>query len=185
MRAVLYCLLMLVPLSAHAVFLDCVFFNGFENPGTTDTAALGALQVHNCARKTVDPPASTPIQSLVWNSTVATTAQTWANNCNYSHNGIQVGYGQNIYAASGFTPTLTDASNAWASEEPNYNYATNTCASGKVCGHYTQMVWSSTTQLGCGQALCTTTPPSPLGSPWYFIVCDYNPPGNFNNLTPY
>jgi hypothetical protein len=195
MRSVLFCLLFLLPLSAQAVFLDCVFFDGFENPNTTDTAALGALEVHNCARKTVDPPASTPIQSLTWDATVASTAQTWANGCNYAHGG-QNGYGQNIYAATStdpnFTATLTDAADAWASEEPYYNYAANTCNTANppntagTCGHYTQVVWNSTTQLGCGLKFCTTNSPFP-GFPnpdWYFVVCDYNPAGN-NGSRPY
>ena len=184
MRSVLFCLLFLLPLSAQAVFLDCMFFDGFENPNTTDAAALGALEVHNCARKTVDPSASTPIQSLTWDATVASTAQTWANGCTYAH-GDNAGLGQNIYAAAGSTPTLSDATNAWVSEEPYYTYSSNTCAAGQVCGHYTQVVWSTTTQLGCGQAYCTTGSPFSGFPNWYFIVCDYNPPGNYVGLWPY
>lgn len=191
MRNLLCGLLLLLPLSAHALFLDCVFFDGFENPGTTDSAALAALQVHNCARKTVDPAASSPIPSLVWDATVASTAQDWASGCVWSH-GDHDGLGQNIYAATGITPDLADAAMSWAGEEPYYNYAANTCNTAKppntaqTCGHYTQMVWNTTTQLGCGQASCTTG--SPFGSQfpnWNFIVCDYNPPGNVNNGRPY
>ena len=195
MRALLIFLGLSLPLFAHAVFLDCVFFDGYENPGTTDSAALGALEVHNCARKTVTPAASTPIIPLTWDATVASTAQSWANGCAYGHGG-QNGYGQNIYAAAStdpnFTATLADAALAWASEEPYYTYSNNTCNTAnppntaQTCGHYTQVVWSSTTQLGCGLKFCTTN--SPFGPPftnWYFIVCDYNPPGNFTGQRPY
>ncbi|HST28296.1 MAG TPA: CAP domain-containing protein [Rudaea sp.] len=191
MRRFAYCLLLLLPLSVHAVFLDCAFFDGFENPNTTDAAALGALEVHNCARKTVTPAASTPIPQMTWNTTVAGTAQDWANGCNYAH-GDHVGLGQNIYAAAStdpnFTATLTDASLDWASEQPYYNYAANTCSAPNppgTCGHYTQAVWSSTVQLGCGIKFCTTgTPFPPPFLNWYFIVCDYNPAGN-NGARPY
>ncbi len=185
MRNLFFGLLLLLPLSAHAVFLDCVFFDGMEDQGTTDSAALAALQVHNCARKTVDPAASSPIPSLVWDTTVASTAQLWANGCVYQHGGLN-GYGQNLYVdAGGPTPSFAVAANSWASEQLDYDYATNTCA-GTTCGHYTQMVWSTTTQLGCGQAYCTTN--SPFGSSfpnWNFIVCDYNPPGNYVGQYPY
>ena len=27
----------------------------------------------------------------------------------------------------------------WYTEKPNYDFATQTCASGKICGHYTQV----------------------------------------------
>ena len=195
MRALLIFLGLSLPLFAHAVFLDCVFFDGYENPGTTDSAALGALEVHNCARKTVTPAATTPEPMMTWSATVASPAQVWANNCTYAHGNLS-GYGQNIYAAAstdpGFTATLTDATLAWVSEEPYYNYAANTCNTANppntagTCGHYTQVVWSSTTQLGCGLKFCTTN--SPFGPPftnWYFIVCDYNPPGNFSGQRPY
>src|SRR5262249_55447621 len=111
---------------AHAEFLDCLFFDGYENPGTTDAAALGTLEVHDCARKSVAPAASTPIASLTWDATIAGTAQDWANNCTWAH-GDHVGLGQNIYAAAGFTPTLADAALDWVSEEPYYDYASNTC----------------------------------------------------------
>lgn len=189
-RRYLPCLLaLLLPFSAHAVFLDCLFFDGLENMGTTDVEALGALEVHNCARNTVIPAATPAEPMLTWNATVAATAQTWADGCTYAHGG-QNGYGQNIYAAAstdpGFTATLSDAALSWASEEPDYNYASNTC-SGAQCGHYTQMVWSSTTQLGCGLKFCTkNTPFDPKVFPhWYLIVCDYNPAGNITGQRPY
>jgi hypothetical protein len=189
MRHFVYCLLLLLPLSAHAAFLDCLFFDGYENAGTTDTTALDALQVHNCARKTVTPAASTPIPQMTWNTTVASTAQTWANGCTWAHGG-QNGYGQNLYAGAGFTPTLADAALNWAGEQPYYAYASNTCNTANppntagTCGHYTQVVWSTTTQLGCGLKFCTTGSPLAGFPNWYFVVCDYNPAGN-NGSRPY
>jgi pathogenesis-related protein 1 len=183
-RTVFIMLMLLAPVAAHAVFLDCLFFDGLENPGTTNAAELGALKVHNCARKTVTPAANPAIPILTWNSTVATAAQTWANGCVYAHGGIG-SYGQNIYAASGFVPTLSDAGTDWASEQPYYNYAANSCSTANppntagTCGHYTQVVWKTTTQLGCGQMFCTTNSPFPPPfTNWYLIVCDYNPAGN-------
>jgi hypothetical protein len=192
MRRFVYFLLLLLPLSAHAEFLDCLYFNGFENAGTTDAAQLEALSVHNCARKTVSPAANPPIPEMTWNATVASTAQAWANGCAYGHGGLN-GYGQNIYASTSSDPnfqaTLSDAAYSWADEEPYFNYAANSCSAPNppgTCGHYTQVVWRSSTELGCGLKYCTTDSPFGPDFPnWYFIVCDYNPPGNFNNNLPY
>jgi pathogenesis-related protein 1 len=48
------------------------------------------------------------------------------------------------------------------------------CASNRQCGHYTQMVWPSTEDLGCGMSVCPT-----LGQVW---VCHYRPTGNVRML---
>jgi hypothetical protein len=54
-----------------------------------------------------------------------------------------------------------------------------------VCGHYTQIVWKTTTRLGCGVALCDQNSPF-MGFPkWEFWVCNYAPPGNYNGQRPY
>lgn len=66
---------------ARAVFLDCVFLDGFENLGTNDAGQVAAVQEHNCARKTVIPAAATPIPSMTWSTAAATVAQNWANGC--------------------------------------------------------------------------------------------------------
>ena len=68
---------------------------------------------------------------------------------------------------------------AWADEKVDYTYATNTCAAGKVCGHYTQLVWRATQKVGCALQNCPALQyPSS-------IVCDYGPGGNFNGQLPY
>jgi hypothetical protein len=172
---------------AHALFLDCLFNETFEASGTGASQPSAALGLHNCARKTVLPAAIAPIAPLTWSDAIATLAQTYSSTCIYAHSGLS-GYGENIYAAAGFTPTLKDAVGTWLSEQPYYNYANNTCSAPSppgTCGHYTQAVWGSTTQLGCGLTYCTQD--SPFGSKfpnWYFVVCDYPPAGN-DGARPY
>ncbi|MFL5445126.1 MAG: CAP domain-containing protein, partial [Myxococcales bacterium] len=96
--------------------------------------------------------------------------------------------GENIAAsapAGRWAPA--DVVAAWASEAADYDYAANTCAEGKQCGHYTQLVWRATTRAGCAHKLCTVNwpfAPAPPGS-WDFWVCDYEPPGNFVGQRPY
>jgi hypothetical protein len=99
--------------------------------------------------------------------------------------GGQGGLGENI-ASGAPTQSISDAVASWVNEKPNYDHATNSCTSGQECGHYTQVVWSSTTQVGCAQVHCTTN--SPFGSSfpeWDYSVCDYNPPGNLCGEPPY
>lgn len=68
---------------------------------------------------------------------------------------------------------------SWASEAQWYDYESNTCQppKGKSCGHYTQIVWSGTTAVGCAMAVCDSK-----GQIW---VCDYAPPGNVIGERPY
>ncbi len=43
----------------------------------------------------------------------------------------------------------------WAPNEAQYyTYSSNSCQSGKVCGHYTQVVWHNSYKLGCGKKTC-------------------------------
>ena len=73
--------------------------------------------------------------------------------------------------------TGPDAVSSWASEAADYDYASNTCAG--VCGHYTQVVWATSTKLGCGVSTC---PGLIYG---HTIVCDYAPGGNISGQRPY
>lgn len=65
----------------------------------------------------------------------------------------------------------------WGSEKGDYDASTNTCAVGKACGHYTQIVWKSTTEIGCGKTVCPDN-----SQIW---VCHYQPAGNFIGEHPY
>lgn len=66
----------------------------------------------------------------------------------------------------------------WGSEKADYDYASNTCEDGKLCGHYTQIVWRATTKVGCGVAVCEDT----QEQVW---VYQYQPAGNWVGKKPY
>lgn len=163
-------------------------------PATQPATMQGMLETHNQVR------ASVGVNPLTWSSNMSSYAQEWANhlanenNCQMQHrsaagaNTLQVG--ENIYWASPLTIisngvtstqeqaiTATQVANDWASEKAYYDYASNTCASGQQCGHYTQMVWNTTLEVGCGKAICPDK-----GQIW---VCNYNPPGNWVGVKPY
>src|SRR4051812_29587786 len=140
----------------------------------------GILAAHNNVRAMVQTSPALP--PLTWNNDLAATAAAWVAMCqDTDHNGLvdhnanrSVGHptyvGENIFAASG-TATGPAAVQLWASEGANYNYANNTC-SGGTCGHYTQLVWRATTEVGCALGNCPgLTYPNA-------IVCDYMPGGN-------
>lgn len=161
---------------------DSADFLSGTNP-ESDPKLQGITTLHNQARAAVIPKPATAIPALTWNTTVAAAAQKVANTCVFKHSGN--GYGENIYAAAGSIPTPTQVVKSWTSESVNYTYSTNSCASGKVCGHYTQVVWRGSKQLGCAQRTCTTNSPFTGFPTWYFWVCNYSPAGNIIGQKPY
>lgn len=178
MKSIWLVLLLIFPLSVKAQFLNCLFFDGFQaETATAPVAWQGNLQLHNCARKTVIPAASPAIPMMTWANDLQATAQAYSDLCMYQHS-MAPDLGENIAASAPPSATQTSAAQDWASEQPNYDYAANTCPMG-VCGHYTQMVWRSSVELGCGITNCSVNSPFGAEFPnWTFVVCNYRPAGN-------
>ncbi|KAG9454578.1 hypothetical protein H6P81_007482 [Aristolochia fimbriata] len=131
------------------------------------------LSPHNAARAEVG------VGSMQWNTTVAAYAQSYANqriaDCQLVHSGGP--YGENIFWGYGLEYAAADSVKDWVGEKQYYDYNTNTCAPGQVCGHYTQVVWRSSVQLGCARVKCN--------SGAIFITCNYYPRGNYIGQSPY
>jgi pathogenesis-related protein 1 len=145
---------------------------------TTATDQSAYLDPHNSARSAVG------VDAVVWNTTLEdyalNYAQSQTSQCsggNLVHSGGP--YGENLFWGSGgATWTPQDAVNDWVSEKQYYDYSSNSCVGGQECRHYTQVVWSTTTSIGCASVTCT-------GDASTYIICSYNPRGNYNGERPY
>ncbi len=157
----------------------------YADAGLDITQQDEMVAAHNKFRTEVGVP------GIKWSVSLAEIAQTYANKqkavgCKMKHSGAK-GLGENIYWASAITYssgkskpqdiTSTKVTDSWGSEKANYTYSSNSCASGKVCGHYTQIVWKDSTEVGCGKAVCADNS--------QFWVCNYTPPGNYTGQKPY
>ncbi|KAL5706037.1 hypothetical protein ACHQM5_024252 [Ranunculus cassubicifolius] len=133
--------------------------------------AQAFLDAHNAARAQVG------VGGMTWDSNVAGYAQNYANQmsdtCKMVHSGGR--YGENLAWGS---PDLsaTDAVNMWVGERQFYNYNSNSCSGGE-CLHYTQVVWRNSVRLGCARVGCN--------SGGTFVICSYDPPGNYIGERPY
>ncbi|XP_072168194.1 uncharacterized protein [Diadema setosum] len=143
-----------------------------------------------------DPNAvrASDMEHMSWDENLAYMAYQWAMQCQFSHGqptnvSPYKNIGQNLWAHSGRQDTPLSgvrATQDWYDEVVDYTYQTGTggtCVPGRPCGHYTQVVWSSTNRVGCGRYFC-----SYLGgafrNAWY-VVCNYGPTGNWQGVQPY
>ncbi|KAI0209419.1 Glioma pathogenesis-related protein 1 [Lamellibrachia satsuma] len=147
---------------------------------------IAALKKHNELRGKVSPSATKMIH-MRWNWKLAEMAQEWADGCQYKHGQPKRDklpfpqIGQNLWVHTG-GHDIEAAVQVWYDEVNDYDYNANTC--NKVCGHYTQVVWANTREVGCGTAYCTKT----VGfkdRAAYYIVCNYGPAGNYVGQKPY
>ena len=131
-------------------------------------AQTNPVVFHNVFReKHQSPP-------LVWDSGIATMAQNWASKCVFQHDTNRA-FGENLYGKWGKskapinqTNVFRAATQTWYDEVKNYNYSKPDFS--PTTGHFTQVVWKSTTRLGCAIAQCPGN--------FIFVVCKYFPAGN-------
>lgn len=152
------------------------------------------LQLHNAVRNKYHVP------GLAWDNKLAACAQDWANHRaatgdNPVHRPNNI-YGENAFSIwkccdpTRFVSTPQEVMDSWVgNEEGNFDRNTNSCkldpakTGGTVCGHFTQVVWSTTTTVGCGKTIVHDTP-RPKSTMAYW-VCNYNPPGNITGASPF
>ncbi|KAM8846465.1 serotriflin-like [Synchiropus picturatus] len=137
---------------------------------------------HNTLRRNVKPSASNMLK-MSWNKEAAANAQRWANTCSMKHSSSSdrkistSDCGENLYMAS-YKNSWSNAIQSWYNEVKDWRYGVGSI-NGGVVGHFTQIVWYSSDQIGCAMSYC------PNSRYKYFYVCHYCPPGNYGYTHPY
>ena len=124
------------------------------------------------------------LPALSWSDALAKDALAWAQHLASIDKGehdqnVRGQEGENLWwgTADGFS--YAQMVDMWGNEKKSFKYdvfpncSTNRSA---VVGHYTQMIWRSTTSVGCALASNGRTD---------FLVCRYSPPGNVVGQKPY
>jgi hypothetical protein len=131
------------------------------------------LAIHNAAR------AQAGAQPLAWDPALGQAAANYAvqlaltNSFHHSDRRTRPGTGENLWMGTRGVFSYEAMVGRWASERryfvPGVFPAVSRSGNWEDVGHYTQMVWPTTTRVGCAVATNTTTD---------FLVCRYSPAGN-------
>uniref|UniRef100_A0A4W3GXC1 SCP domain-containing protein n=1 Tax=Callorhinchus milii TaxID=7868 RepID=A0A4W3GXC1_CALMI len=122
-------------------------------------------------------------QSSSWDVNLERIAKEYAPKCVWVHNSGRGRTGENLYATTEKL-NVEEGVRAWAREANYYTYESMTCEKGKMCGHYTQVIWATTDKVGCADQFCETVKGLPYKK-LSFLVCNYLPPGNILYHKPY
>lgn len=115
---------------------------------------------------------------LVWSDKLADSAQSWAEHLAnvvhaLKHSGA-ADTGENLASWTAGHASLTRLVKIWGDEKRFFVDASfpdiSRTGSWQSVGHYSQLVWRKTTEVGCGLA---------TGGGQDYLVCQYNPMGNF------
>lgn len=150
--------------------------------GTATRADFKArlLAAHNQERSSMG------VQPLVWDERLAADARAWADELaatgRFEHSPDEPGQepqGENLWAGTprAFSPEAMVG--LWIAEKKDYRPGVfpNNSRSGDVerVGHYTQLVWRDTREVGCATA---------VGAEEEFLVCRYSGAGNVYGQRP-
>ena len=125
------------------------------------------------------------VDDLKWNSEIEKIAQDYSeilalNPLERSSNTYKGEIlGENLYKSKGIIGK--EVTFEWYREVDNYDFSTHSPKIDRIAGHFTQLVWKETKEIGCGAAY--------FGSCCAFI-CNYYPAGNSiglydTNVFPY
>lgn len=181
----------ILALAGLATIIPLGLFSGSVAQSQT-TINLGefrstTLSQHNARRATHRSPSLTSSNSL--DSSAQSWAERLASTGTFQHSSPSQrnNAGENLYVYYTTAPSISastlgsQAVTSWYNEVSAYNYASPGFSS--QTGHFTQVVWRGSTQLGCGAARGVTTRNGTRYNAFY-VVCHYAPAGNVTGQFP-
>ena len=151
--------------SATQTANNALWAAGSNDAGGDQIQAI--LAAHNSYRSQVGVP---PLQ---WSTSLAASAQDWANHLAATGPLVHSGSGENLAEATAGALSVTQLADMWGNEKQYFVAGTfpnvSTTGNWEDVGHYTQVVWRNTTEVGGGVA---------TGQGNDYLVCHYSPAGN-------
>ncbi|WAT18373.1 CAP family protein [Aurantiacibacter sp. MUD11] len=142
--------------------------------------AVELLEAHNDAREDVGVP------PLAWSSRLAQEAHDWAQHLArqgrmvHAERSLRNGSGENLWMGHAGYYSAGTMVDGFIAERRHFRNGTfpqvSTTGDWRDVGHYTQVIWRDTRELGCAVA---------RGETYDFLVCRYFPAGNVYNRRAY
>ncbi|KAL3867821.1 hypothetical protein ACJMK2_040667 [Sinanodonta woodiana] len=172
-KSIYPCLICLVVMGTRLIGAELIYLD-----------PVRVTDLHNDYRRK-EPAAN--MKQLEWNGYLQGRAAEWSENCFWDHQ--NKGLGENLayrWTSGQQMPVeevVRDSLKSWYDEKYQWQWS-------KYCGsacHYTAMIWANTAKIGCALSRCPdlrrkTARPVNNAS---FLVCFYEPPGNFIGEYPY
>ncbi|MBA3527148.1 MAG: SCP-like extracellular [Sphingomonas sp.] len=143
-----------------------------------DPVSRQLLDAHNRERAMIGAP------SLQWDPNLARAAISYgpalaaAGRLQHSPRESRPGQRENLWRGTSHAYLPAQMVASWADEKryfrPGVFPAVSTTGDWLSVSHYTQMIWPTTTRVGCG---VYRTPQ------WDYLICRYSPPGNVDGRT--
>jgi hypothetical protein len=164
-------------------FLSLVLF-GVITAGLADAQPIAfearLLSVHNAERTRMAVP------PLEWSTALSRDAAVWAamlaKSGQFDHDpqrGVAAPQGENLWMGTKGSFSPEEMVQSWIDEKTSYRRGVfpNVSRTGNWSdvGHYTQIIWRDTKQVGCAQA---------SGAEGDYLVCRYFPSGNWMGSDP-
>jgi uncharacterized protein YkwD len=145
----------------------------------TDGSLARVFAAQNAARQELG------LAPLAWNGHLADEARQWANHLagtgSFAHGaGSGSGQGENLWKGTRGAYSPEEMAGAWISEKryfrPGRFPDVSTTGDWKTVGHYSQIIWRQTNEVGC--AIVSSSDSD-------ILVCRYANPGNVIGQQPY
>jgi hypothetical protein len=164
-------------MAASVAIVICPLLMGSTSwPATFQERILAA---HNTERVELG------LQPLTWNATLAQSAQVWARHLassgrfEHAPEDLINPEGENLWAGTKGYYAPEAMVNAWIQEKKYFRVGVfpNNSSTGRVedVGHYTQLIWRTTSELGCAKASTREED---------ILVCRYAEAGNYKGERP-
>ncbi len=111
------------------------------------------------------------VSPVRWSDELAASSRSYAETCPSGHS--ETNYGENLSWAS-YDMGVSSVVKMWYGEESRYDYGDPGFVSG--VGHFTQVVWKDTAEIGCAHVRGCGPAGSVRANTW---ICQYAPAGNF------
>uniref|UniRef100_A0AAY5JXB0 C-type lectin domain-containing protein n=1 Tax=Esox lucius TaxID=8010 RepID=A0AAY5JXB0_ESOLU len=82
--------------------------------------------------------------------------------------------GWNTHHSAYTNTSFSEVIDLWFEEGRDYMFLSGQCRENATCQHYTQLVWATTSHVGCARHLCVRA-----DAVWEMFVCAYSPGGNW------